>query len=145
LLELDEGQIDSISLYDRAVIRKWRRNVHYAFDCLCIEYGVIKIQTRGNSFVAVSGMQGIDDPNQAIKMAYFADACQKKLHGLLPLMKLDSTDKIFTLMRFGIHTGTCSGLCKALGQISDHQLNFRKLLDRARIMQKYVRAKMYLI
>lgn len=134
----DEGQIDSISsLNHRATVSKWRKKVYYAFDSLCVEYGVIKMQTSGNAFVAISGMQGKEDPNQAIKMAYFADACQKKLHCLLPLMKLDSTSKILASMRFGIHTGTYSGLCKELGQISaDHQPNFRKLLDRARIMQK---------
>lgn len=135
-------QIDLISVNDRAEIRKWRRRIQSSFDSLCVEYGVAKVQTNGRSFVAVSGIPSTDDPTQAIKMAYFAAACQKKLHCLISSMKLDSRDNILASMRFGIHTGTGSGPQTDLRQrFSGHRNNFRKVLDRANIMQQYVLAK----
>ena len=122
-----------MSLNDHASLREWRRKAHAAFDCLCIKYGLVKIQTIGSSFVALCRSQGNDDPKHAIQMIHFALACQQKLHGLVPLMKHDN---VATTMRFGIHTGTYLGPHDVNG--ADHQNNFIKNHDRATMIQKYV-------
>ena len=136
-------QTDLRSVKNRAEIRKWRRRIQTAFDSLCVEYGVAKAQTSGLSFVAVSGIPSTDDPTQAIKMAYFAIACQKNLQCLISSMKLDSKSNILASMSFGIHTDTASGPQIDLRQrFCGHRNNFRKILDRAITMQQYVLTKM---
>ena len=133
--ETDES-LEFISLNERAAISHWRRKVQAAFDCLCVEYGVTKIQTNNSSFIAVSGMQTTDDSTQAIKMVYFAVACQRKLHSLIPLLKLCSTRKQLISVRFGIHCGAYLGLPDQIS--AENENNFRKVLHGATIMQKYV-------
>ena len=129
-----------MSLNDHASLREWRRKAHAAFDCLCIKYGLVKIQTIGSSFVALCRSQGNDDQKHAIQMIHFALACQQKLHGLVPLMKQDN---VATTMRFGIHTGTYSGPHDVNG--ADHQNNFIKNHDRATMIQKYVQGKIHML
>jgi hypothetical protein len=127
-----------MSLNERAVISQWRRKVYAAFDCLCAEYGVTKIQTNRNSFIAVTGIHPKDEPDQVINMAFFATACQKKLRSFLPSMKLKTTNDNVLSMRFGIHTGTYSGKHAALESKSVvyYHNNIRNILHRASNMQK---------
>lgn len=127
-----------ISLRDRVAIRRWRRKVHDEFDCLCAEYGVMKVPTKRSSYIVMSNLQSSSYPVQTIQITRFAIACQEKLHSLVPLMKLDSNDNILSSMRFGLHIGASLTMLDNLGNDAANQQSFIQVLDRATMMQKYV-------
>ncbi len=125
-----------MSLRDRVAIRRWRRKVHDEFDCLCAECGVMKLPTKRSSYIVVSKLRSLSDPDQTIQITRFAIACQEKLRCLVPLMKLDSNDNILSSMRFGIHIGASLAMLDDLGNDTADQQSFTHVLDRATMMQR---------
>jgi Adenylate and Guanylate cyclase catalytic domain len=122
---------------DRLTIKIWLRKLHAAFDCLCDDHEVLKVPTNGNAYIVVCRSQGVYNPDEAIKMLHFAVACQKRLHCLVPLIKLDSNDNVVSTMRFGMHLLMVTRPDdKSRHNIVDHESNFKKVLNRATMMQK---------
>jgi hypothetical protein len=127
-----------ISLRDRVAIRRWRRKVHDEFDCLCAEYGVMKVPTKRSSYIVMSNLQSFSYLAQTIQITRFAIACQEKLHSLVPLTKRDSNDNILSSMRFGLHVGASLTMLDNMRNDATNQQSFVQVLDRATMMQKYV-------
>jgi hypothetical protein len=142
-METDEGHTNNaISLRDRNDIKRLRKKVHDAFDCLCVDYGLVKLSTNGSSYVVASRLQGahVYDPDQdpAIQIIRFALACQQKLRCLVSLIKPESGNNVVSTMRFGIHMGTVLSTDDKLGH-QCQQNCFTKVIDRASVMQRYVK------
>ena len=85
--------------------------------------------------MVISGSQNVDNSDEVIKMVHFAIACQKLLHYLITLIKLDSNYNPLSTTRFTMHVATFS---ESMRDSLDYQTNFRNILDRAFRIQQYV-------
>ena len=81
------------------------QTIYQAFDEIAISYGVFKVESIGESYVAVTGLPN-PQPNHATSMARFAFACQKKMKELIPQLEhCFGTSTADLAMRFGVHSG----------------------------------------
>ena len=79
--------------------------IYGAFDRLAKQRRIFKVETVGDSYVAVAGLP-TPRPNHAVVMARFAQACIRELRILLERLEVVLGPGTASLgMRFGLHSG----------------------------------------
>eukprot|EP00934_Nitzschia_sp_Nitz4_P001273 Nitzschia sp. Nitz4//scaffold289_size23394//2//2242//NITZ4_008474-RA/size23394-augustus-gene-0.42-mRNA-1//-1//CDS//3329545813//1273//frame0 len=85
------------------------QNLYQAFDVIAVRRRVFKVETIGDSYVAVTGLPDPQD-DHAIIMAKFARDCLVKMHEVTQALEVrlgpDTTD---LSMRFGLNSGQVTG------------------------------------
>lgn len=85
------------------------QNLYQAFDVIAMRRRVFKVETIGDSYVAVTGLP---DPQQAhaVIMAKFARDCLHKLHDVTRALEVRlGPDTTELSMRFGLNSGQVTG------------------------------------
>jgi class 3 adenylate cyclase len=82
--------------------------VYQAFDVIANNYGVFKVETLGDSYVAVTGVPN-PQTNHAVLMARFAVAAIAKMNELVKKLEVTlGPDTGDLAIRFGIHSDPVS-------------------------------------
>eukprot|EP00934_Nitzschia_sp_Nitz4_P000279 Nitzschia sp. Nitz4//scaffold921_size634//25//552//NITZ4_009337-RA/size634-processed-gene-0.3-mRNA-1//1//CDS//3329560144//279//frame0 len=85
------------------------QNLYQAFDAIAMRRRVFKVETIGDSYVAVTGLPDPQD-DHAVIMAKFARDCLVKMHEVTQALEVrlgpDTTD---LSMRFGLNSGQVTG------------------------------------
>lgn len=81
------------------------QTIYGAFDEIAKKHRVFKVETIGDSYVAVAGLPD-PQPNHAVIMARFATACVQRMNQVVKqLERTLGPDTGDLEMRFGLHSG----------------------------------------
>ncbi|KAL7556387.1 hypothetical protein ACA910_014129 [Epithemia clementina (nom. ined.)] len=84
------------------------QSIYQAFDALAKKRKVWKVETVGDSYVAVTGIPDAQ-PDHAVIMACFAEACLQKFIQVTRMLETTlGPDTGELKMRFGLHSGPCT-------------------------------------
>jgi class 3 adenylate cyclase len=93
------------SLRDPSQVFSLLESVYQSFDKIARKRGVFKVETIGDSYVAVTGLPDPQDEH-AVIMARFARDCKNKFRAVTRKLELTlGPDTGDLLMRFGMHSG----------------------------------------
>ena len=81
------------------------QTIYQAFDHLAHKYDVFKVETIGDSYVAVTGLPN-EQPRHAALMAKFAEACVRKFASLVKELEVRlGPDTADLALRVGLNSG----------------------------------------
>lgn len=87
-----------------------RTIIYSAFDQICEQNGMARVEAGLNNYIAVAGLQSVEQTaiDHAVAMVQFIIACQEKVHELFAKGMIDGNTVTAPKMRYSIHSGSTS-------------------------------------